>query len=114
MHLLQESTRGARERTKHVADVLRKEGGARSDEGENLQAMNHGSAVPVSACVLDIVVDRVSVSRNRLEGGGMRIRQCAAWDAEYVANAQVLEPSWRHDGEANRIKGAGLIESFGV
>ena len=70
--------------------------------------------MPVSARVLDIVVDRVIVSRNRLESGGMRIRQCAAWGAEYVADAQVLELSRRHDGKANRIKGAGLIASVGV
>src|SRR5271157_5809305 len=39
MHLLQEPARGARERKKHVADVLWKESGARSGEGENLQSM---------------------------------------------------------------------------
>jgi hypothetical protein len=43
--------------------------------------------MPVSARVLDIVVDWVIVSRNRLESGGMRIGQCAAWGAEYVADA---------------------------
>jgi hypothetical protein len=43
--------------------------------------------MPVSSRVLDIVVDRVIVSRNRLESGGMRIRQGAAWGAEYVADA---------------------------
>ena len=87
VHFLQESTRGTRECHKHVADVLRKEGGARSSEGENLQSMYHGSRMPVSTRVLDIVVDRVIVSRNRLESGGMRIRQCAARGAEYVADA---------------------------
>ena len=87
MHFFQEPTRGARERKKHVTNVLRKEGGTRSSEGENLQSMHHRSAMPVSARVLDIVVDRVIVSRNHLESGGMRIRQCAAWGAEYVADA---------------------------
>jgi hypothetical protein len=38
--------------------------------------MHHRSRMPVSARVLDIVVDRVIVGRNRLESGGMRIRQC--------------------------------------
>ena len=114
MHLLQESTRSARKRKKLVADVLRKEGGTRSSEGENLQSMHYRSSMAVSARVLDIVVDRVIVSRNRLESGGMRIRQCAAWGAEYVADAYVLEPSRRHDGKGNRIKGARLIASVGV
>ncbi len=87
VHLLQESTRGTRECHKYVADVLRKEGGTRSSESENLQSMHHRSAMPVSARALDIVVDRVIVSRNRLESGGMRIRQCATRGAEYVADA---------------------------
>ena len=43
--------------------------------------------MPVSARVLDVVVDRVIVGRNRLESGGMGIRQGAAWGAEYVADA---------------------------
>ena len=87
MYLLQESTRGARKRKEHVADVLRKEGGARSGEGENLQSVHDRSSMPMSARVLDIVVDRVIVSRNRLESGGVRVRQCAAWGAEYLADA---------------------------
>ena len=74
MYLLQKSTRGTRKCNKHVADVLWKQGGTRSSEGENLQSMHHRSGMPVSARVLDIVVDRVIVSRDRLESGGMRIR----------------------------------------
>ena len=74
VHLLQESTRGTRERHKHVADVLRKQGGTRSSESENLQSMHHRSSMPVSARVLDVVMDRVIVSRNRLESRRMRVR----------------------------------------
>ena len=114
MHLLQEPTRSARKRKKHAADLLRKERGARSSKGENLQAMHNRSSMPVSARVLDIVVDRVIVSRNRLKSGRMRVRQCAAWGAEHLADSQVFEPSRRHDSKANRIKGAGLIASVGV
>ena len=87
MHLLQEPARGARKREKHVADVLRKEGGTRSSEGENLQSMHHRSAMPVSSRVLYIVVDRVIVSRNRLESGGMRVRQSATRGAEDLADS---------------------------
>ena len=114
MHFFQEPTRGARKRKKHVADVLRKEGGTRSSEGKNLQSMHHRSNMPVSARVLDIVVDRVVVSRNRLESRGMRVRQCAAWGAENLADAQVLEPSRRHDGETSGIEVLGLLEPVGV
>src|ERR1700688_5236864 len=67
MHFFQEPARGARKRKKHVADVLRKEGGTRSSESENLQSMHHRSGVPVSTRVFDVVVDRVIISRNRLE-----------------------------------------------
>src|SRR5258708_4744435 len=114
MHLLQESTRGARKRKKLVADVLRKEGGTRSSEGKNLQSMHHRSNMPVSARVLDIVMDRVVVSRNRLESGGMRVRQRSTWGAEHLADAQVLKPSRRHDGETIGIEVLGLLEPVGV
>jgi len=69
--------------------------------------------MPVSTRVLNIVVNGMVVSRNGLEGGGMRVRQCAARGAEDLADSQVLEPSRRHNGKANRIKGAGLIGSVG-
>jgi hypothetical protein len=87
MHFFQEPARGARKTKKHVADVLRKESCTRSSECENLQSMHQRSSMPVSSRVLDIVVDRVIVSRDRLESGGMRIRQCATRGAEYVADA---------------------------
>ena len=32
------------------------------------------------SCIFYIVVDRMIVSRNRLEGGGVCICKCAAWD----------------------------------
>src|SRR5208282_6776989 len=114
MYLLQESTRGARKRKKLVTDVLRKEGGAGSSEGKNLQTMHHRSNMPVSMRVLDIVVDRMIVRGNRLESGGMRVRQCSTWGAEHLADAQVLKPSRRHDGETSGIEVLGLLEPVGV
>jgi len=33
------------------------------------------------------------VSRNRLEGGGVRICKCAAWSPENLADAEVIKPS---------------------
>ena len=67
MHFFQKPAQGARKRKKHVADVLRKQSGTRSSEGENLQSMHHRSSMPVSSRILDIVVDWVIVSRNGLE-----------------------------------------------
>src|SRR5260370_41010993 len=57
MHFFQKSTRGGRKRKKHVADVLRKEGGTRSSDSENLQSVHHRSSMPGPARVLDIGVD---------------------------------------------------------
>jgi hypothetical protein len=39
------------------------------------------------SCILHIVVDRMIVSRNGLEGGGVRICKCAAWGPKNVADA---------------------------
>src|SRR5260370_9213077 len=89
MHFFQEPTRGARKRKKHVADVLRKEGGTRSSECENLQSMHHRSSIPVSVRVLDVAVDRVIVSRNRLKSGSMGIRQSEAWCSAVPADTSV-------------------------
>ncbi len=49
--------------------------------------MHYGSNMPVPSCILYIVVDRMIVGRNRLESGGVRIRKCAAWGPENVADA---------------------------
>ena len=51
----------------------------------------------MTSCIFDIVVDRMIVSRNRLEGGGVCICKCAARGAENVADAKVLKPSWLYN-----------------
>jgi hypothetical protein len=45
------------------------------------------------------------VSRNGLEGRGVRIGECAAWCAEDFANAQVVKRSRRYNGEVAGVKG---------
>src|SRR6476620_6907227 len=45
------------------------------------------------------------VSRNGLEGRGVRIGECAAWCAEDFANAQVFKRSRRYNGEVAGVKG---------
>jgi hypothetical protein len=45
------------------------------------------------------------VSRNGLEGRGVRIGECAAWCAEDFANAQVFKRSRRYNGEVGGVKG---------
>jgi hypothetical protein len=43
--------------------------------------------MPVSSCILDIIMDRMIVGRNRLESSCVRICKCAAWRPENVADA---------------------------
>jgi hypothetical protein len=45
------------------------------------------------------------VSRNGLEGRGVRIGKCAAWCAEDFADAQVVKRSRRYNGEVAGVKG---------
>ena len=68
-------------------ELLRKERCPGSREREYLQAMHYRGRVSVTPRILHVVVNRMIVSRNGLEGRGMRIGECAAWCAEDFANA---------------------------
>ena len=61
------------------------------------------------SCIFHIVVDRMIVSRDRLEGGRVCICKCAAWSPENVAYSKVLEPSWWHNCKTDRIEIARLL-----
>jgi hypothetical protein len=60
-------------RDEHVPNVLGKERCPGSCEREYLQAMHHRSRVSMTPRILHVVVNRMIVSRNSLEGRGMRI-----------------------------------------
>src|ERR1700693_6154150 len=75
----------------HISDVLRKERCPRSRESEYLQAMHYWGCVSVTPRILYVIVNRMIVSRNGLEGRGVRIGKCAAWGAEDFTNAQVFK-----------------------
>jgi len=92
-------------RDEHVSDVLRKERCPGSREREYLQAMHYRGCVSVTPRILDVVVNRMIVSRNRLEGRGVRIGECTAWCAEDFANAQIFKCSSRYNREASGVKG---------
>jgi hypothetical protein len=92
-------------RDEHVSDVLRKEGCPGSREREYLQTMYYRGCVSVTPRILHVVVNRVIVSRNGLEGRGVRIGECAAWCSEDFANAQVFKRSRRYNSEVARDKG---------
>jgi hypothetical protein len=59
----------------------------------------------VTPRILHIVVNRMIVSRNGLDGCGMHIGECTAWGAEYFMNAQDSKHSRRYNGEVVGVKG---------
>src|SRR6185312_13566308 len=91
-------------------DVLRKQRCPGSGEREYLQAMHYWGCVSVTPGILHVVVNRVIVSRNGLEGHGVRIVECTAGRAEDFADAQVFKHSRRYNGEVAGIRG---VRDFG-
>ena len=109
MYFLQKLAGRLKERDEHVSDVLRKERCPGSSEREYLQAMHYRCCVSVTPRILDVVVNRMIVCRNGLEGRSVRIGECAAWCAEDLANAQDFKRSRRYNGE---IAGVKCVRSF--
>ena len=105
MYFLEKLAGRLGKRDEHVSDVLRKERCPGSREREYLQAMHYRGCVAVTPRILGVVVNRMIVSRNGLEGRGVRIGECAAWCAEDFANSQVFKRSRRYNGEAGGVKG---------
>src|SRR6476661_6292639 len=105
MYFLEKLAGRLGKRDEHVSDVLRKERCPGSREREYLQAMHYRGCVSVTPRILHVVVNRMIVSRNGLEGRGVRIGECAAWCAEDFANAQVFKCSRRCNGEVAGVKG---------
>jgi hypothetical protein len=105
MYFLEKLAGRLGKRDEHVSDVLRKERCPGSREREYLQAMHYRGCVSVTPRILHVVVNRMIVSRNGLEGRGVRIGECAAWCAEDFANAQVFKRSRRYNGEVAGVKG---------
>jgi hypothetical protein len=77
----------------------------REPEREYLQAMHYRGCVSVTPRILHAVVNKMIVSRNGLEGRGVRIGECAAWCAKDFTNAQVFKRSRRYNGEVAGVKG---------
>src|ERR1700677_2166031 len=105
MYFLEKLAGRLRKRDEHVSDVLRKQCCPGSRERKYLQTMHYRGCVPVIPRILHVVVNRMIVSRNGLEGRGMRIGECAAWCAEGFANSQVFKCSRRYNGEVVWVKG---------
>jgi hypothetical protein len=76
-----------------VTDHVRKAARAGRTEGEDLEAMRKQIAVAMRAAELDIVVNRVIVSRDHLKSGEVRVRYRAARVAKNLAHHEVVERS---------------------
>src|SRR4051812_46003997 len=72
VHAFEETTRLLDEADLLVADHVRKRAGADRREGEYLKAMRQQSAQAMRLAERDVVVDRVIVAGQHLEGGKMR------------------------------------------
>src|SRR5260370_29666148 len=105
MYFLEKLAGRVSKRDEHVSDVLRKERCPRSCEREYLQAMHYRGCVSMMPRILHVIVNRMIVSRNGLEGRGMRIGECAAWCAEDFTDTQVVKRSRWYDGEIAGVKG---------
>src|SRR5277367_479902 len=105
MYFLEKLAGRLGKRDEHVSNVLGKERCPGSREREYLQAMHNRGCVSVAPRILHVVVNRMIVSRNGLEGRGVRIGECAAWCAEDFADAQVVKRSRRYNGEVAGVKG---------
>ena len=74
MYFLEKLAGRLGKRDERVSDVLRKERCPGSREREYLQAMHYRGCVSVTPRILHVVVNRMIVSRNGLEGRGVRNR----------------------------------------
>ena len=99
MHLGQEGAGQLKEADEHLADEVREQGGSRCGESQHLEAVYNRRDMSVLARPLGVVVHRVIVHRDRLEGRSMGVRQGAAGGPEDLADAKVLEHPGRDDQE---------------
>src|SRR5260370_17287801 len=104
MYFLEKLAGRLSKRDEHASDVLRKERGPGSREREYLQTMHYRGCVSVTPRILHVVVNRMIVSRNGLEGRGVRIGECAARCAEAFANPHSVTRPPRHNPQTSRIK----------
>jgi hypothetical protein len=85
MYLFKELARQFGEGNEDLSDVMRKKGCAWSGESQDLQTMDHWSAVSVSLGPFDVVMDRVIVRRDCLERRCMRIGECSTRRAKHLS-----------------------------
>ena len=107
MHLFKELARQFGEGYEDLSDVMRKKGCAWSGESQDLQTMDHWSAVSVSLCPFDVIMDRVIIRRDCLERRCMRIGECSTRRAKHLSDSQVLKLTCRHYEEFIGIKRLG-------
>ena len=91
MDLGEEPARDAAEGDEDVANLLREQGRSGRSECQCLQAVNDRCAVPMTAGVLDVVMDRMVVGRDCLERRRLDVGKGPAWRPEGVSGPDILE-----------------------
>src|SRR6478752_6558633 len=99
VHLGHEGAGQLKEADEHLADEMREQGSSRCGERQHLEAMYNRRDMSVLARPDGVVVHRVIVHRDRLEGRGMGVRQGAAGGPEHLADTQVVKRPGGDDQE---------------
>src|SRR6202034_1830668 len=83
---------------------MRELAGTGRGEAQHLQPMGEQAFVAAGVAELDIVMDRVIVPRQQLEGCEMRLGDGAAGQWETLAHGEILEPARRRQTVPRRIE----------
>ena len=79
------------ERDQRLADHMREGAGASGGEAQHLKAVRQRAGMAALAAIFDVVMDRVVVGRDGLEGGKISFGDGAARDVEALADRKILE-----------------------
>src|SRR6516165_7808720 len=90
--------------------------GARTRRGEtqDLEAVGERTFVAALAAIFEVVMDRMIVGGDRLEGGEVRLGHGAARDRETLADREILEIARLSHAVQGRVKALGHCASVGI
>ena len=86
---------------------MREEAGAGGGEREDVEAVGQQVLVAEGGAVGPVVVDRVVVAGEKLEGGEVRIGQRARGTWETLADFELVEGAMRDERAGERVEGLG-------
>src|SRR5205814_5256462 len=79
------------ERDQRLADHMREGAGASGGEAQHLKAVRQRAGMAALAAIFEVVMDRVVIGRDGLEGRKISLGDSAARDVEALADRKVLE-----------------------